>query len=765
MARFDIYHDVTTINGSDVRPADLRAVKNICSYQPEGYQFTQAFKLGRWDGFTTLMRKNSFPTGLSHQVISYFESIGTKLTFFDHRKKPPLAPIPFSNFNLRDYQVAAVAAAIKATRGNIVIGTGGGKMRVAAAIMASLGLPAVLLVNNVEALHDTYTELCELLPSVSIGRFGDGHSDKGHITVATIQSAYAKNSPLRAITENAGCVILDECFAPGTLVSTPTGCVDIESLKVGDSVYSFNETMRTVETKRVTHVFANHTTSPLVRSKFSTGAVVTGTPEHPFYTQRGYIPFRNLQKRLDMMLTITPRTFDETAKRTVLTVLNFTRSAVKTAARAFPPLWQGVLFPRMQTCISPQNSLRDYGIHQSYACVGAYEGQEPDAKSSVESQSCAVSQTFWRALFCNAWWKWLRAACPSKTSVFGARLAYRGSYPNEDGRARLPKFLQGGYWQQLAKDLYRSRWRVTQSSVEAARRRQEDFSPRKAWLESSSVLKSGSAERHAALRGSGTVYNLEVEGNNNYFVEGILVHNCHHGAAKKWYEVASKSLAFYKFGMTGTLSRQDEKDIYLQAFSGRKICDYPVKWLIDHDYLCPVSITFHTTRYSGDMDEFTRMSSQDRYAMGIVANQARNLKIAEIARNRGERSAVILVNRVEHGQALSELLGAPFVSGKTKKSERRTIKADILAGKLTCVIATSLYDESVNNPIWKLCINAAGFSPENAQIQRLGRILRKVGNATAEFHDFFDTFDPWLKTHSKHRLKYLTDEGHTVSVV
>ncbi len=457
MARFDIYHDVTTIGGPDVRPADLRAVKNICSFRPVGYQFTKAFKEGRWDGFTTLMKGNSFPTGLCHQIITYFEKAGFKLTFFDHRTRPALSPMPIDVFNLREYQAEAVKSALAATRGNIVIGTGGGKMRVAGALMASLGIPSVLLVNNVEALHDTYAELRELLPDVHITRFGDGMHEIGHITIATIQSAYS-----------------------------------------------------------------------------------------------------------------------------------------------------------------------------------------PSAK-----------------------------AAPKKGEVTG-------------------------------------------------------FSLRTA------ILNAGC----------------------------VILDECHHSAAKKWYELASKSTAFYKYGMTGTLNRQDEKDIFLQAFSGRKICDYPVKWLIDNDYLCPVDITFHTTQYLGNPDDFIKMGPQDRYTFGIVLNEWRNHKIAGIARERGDLSAVILVNRVDHGHLLADMIGAPFVSGKTNKATRRAVKADILAGKLTCVIATSLYDESVNNPIWKYCINAAGFSPENAQVQRLGRILRKVGNTRAQFHDFYDAFDPKLMRHSQQRLRYLTDEGH-----
>lgn len=39
--------------------------------------------------------------------------------------------------------------------------------------------------------------------------------------------------------------------------------------------------------------------------------------------------------------------------------------------------------------------------------------------------------------------------------------------------------------------------------------------------------------------GDGFVYNLEVEGNNNYFADGILVHNCHHHGAASYLKVVN----------------------------------------------------------------------------------------------------------------------------------------------------------------------------------------------------------------------------------
>ena len=60
----------------------------------------------------------------------------------------------------------------------------------------------------------------------------------------------------------------------------------------------------------------------------------------------------------------------------------------------------------------------------------------------------------------------------------------------------------------------------------------------------------------------GYVYNIEVNKNNNYFANNVLVHNCAHVAAsptqmKMFAKVISKIPARYKYGLTATPTRSD----------------------------------------------------------------------------------------------------------------------------------------------------------------------------------------------------------------
>ena len=64
--------------------------------------------------------------------------------------------------------------------------------------------------------------------------------------------------------------------------------------------------------------------------------------------------------------------------------------------------------------------------------------------------------------------------------------------------------------------------------------------------------------------GGSEVYNLHIEGNNNYFANGVLVHNCHHATApiyRKAIDYFLKNPNLKILGVTATPSRSDEESI------------------------------------------------------------------------------------------------------------------------------------------------------------------------------------------------------------
>ena len=85
-------------------------------------------------------------------------------------------------------------------------------------------------------------------------------------------------------------VIVDECFVAGTLVSTPQGKRPIEQLRAGDKVLTSDGVARI---KRLVRNTAEH----LVEVKLGNGKTIRCTPEHPFFTDVGWVCAKNLAGR------------------------------------------------------------------------------------------------------------------------------------------------------------------------------------------------------------------------------------------------------------------------------------------------------------------------------------------------------------------------------------------------------------------------------------------------------------------------------------
>lgn len=85
-------------------------------------------------------------------------------------------------------------------------------------------------------------------------------------------------------------IITDECFVAGTRVATPMGRRRIEQFKAGDKVLTSDGVF---PVKRL----IRNTTTQLVEVKLGNGDTIRCTPEHPFFTDAGWVCAKNLAGR------------------------------------------------------------------------------------------------------------------------------------------------------------------------------------------------------------------------------------------------------------------------------------------------------------------------------------------------------------------------------------------------------------------------------------------------------------------------------------
>jgi superfamily II DNA or RNA helicase len=284
------------------------------------------------------------------------------------------------------------------------------------------------------------------------------------------------------------------------------------------------------------------------------------------------------------------------------------------------------------------------------------------------------------------------------------------------------------------------------------------------------------------------LYDFEVEDAHEYFAEGILVHNCHHvSSMQTQYAKALQALnAPCKFGLTGTLPRDDKGKMALEACIGPVIKDFDVNDGIAAGVLAkprlriieapdvPEHILYSEEsidppqKYEND-PYWKPTAYQVVYWNAIVKHVNRNMLIlyeTEKAVKKGE-SVLISVVMIEHVKELKAMadelfpsLGVRAVYGGTLTGDRDQIKKDFENKKVKAVIASTVWSEGTNIPSLNCCILGGGGKSPIKLLQNIGRGMRiSKGKSHFTIIDFDDISHKYLINHSSERYKTYENLG------
>lgn len=218
------------IDGTFTRPM-MDAITEVTSYFREGYQFSNRYRNGVWDGRIRLFRRytRTFPSGLLNDVKGALKDVGVKVQVDDKRKMPPIPTFdPKVMCDLigvefkypYDFQIEVTKDAIKAQRGILHVATNGGKTEIFCLIAQCLRMPTLFLVPGKELLYQTADRVMTRLSLTNkeVGIIGDGRWEEGDwITIASVPSLYTnlKKRKCQALLDKTQLLVADECHQVG----------------------------------------------------------------------------------------------------------------------------------------------------------------------------------------------------------------------------------------------------------------------------------------------------------------------------------------------------------------------------------------------------------------------------------------------------------------------------------------------------------------------------------------------------------------------
>jgi superfamily II DNA or RNA helicase len=282
----------------------------------------------------------------------------------------------------------------------------------------------------------------------------------------------------------------------------------------------------------------------------------------------------------------------------------------------------------------------------------------------------------------------------------------------------------------------------------------------------------------------------------------LIVDECHRAASPSWSAKVGKARNA-RWGVSATpFGKDKERNDYLRELFGTETHTVERTELVENGHLAKGVVLFREMRpygVGGKVDQMTaelidkrrrkmpwmfrteqQAKEQERQCcwqaaqqIGLWENPERDSKIvwqARIAIDEG-RSVIVLVGKIEHGLALKDYINIYYLNadkshlcyskmGRNKRAE--TIEA-FKAGKIRCLVATSMLEEGFDAPIADCIIMAGGGRSARKTIQATGRVLRSFeGKTHGKIIDFTDDFTPMLRAQSFARRRIYRELGYEI---
>lgn len=255
-------------------------------------------------------------------------------------------------------------------------------------------------------------------------------------------------------------------------------------------------------------------------------------------------------------------------------------------------------------------------------------------------------------------------------------------------------------------------------------------------LDDIKIYQQTDTESFRRLCPDGFVYNIEVEDNNNYFANGVLVHNCHHSVSKTNQSVINYFKPKLLLGATATVKRSDDiplANVFDEVSFKRTLPELLLEGKIDTAYGPYLSdIIGKRIITSTSIADVSSMAGDfnEKELSVAVNNDDRNDKIIDaIERHAADRQCILVfAASTDHAVCLAEKLknmghAADYVLSTTKLDRRERIDK-FRSGETRIMTSVGVFKEGLNVSRIDCVVLGKPTKSELVYQQCIGRLTR-----------------------------------------
>lgn len=509
-------------------------------------------------------------------------------------------------------------------------------------------------------------------------------------------------------------IITDECFPCTVKVDGKL----LKNIKSGDIISSWNSETETIEKRKVTHVFKRKPNKMCVVT-LEDGQSIPCTPNHPFYVKGlGYVPASLLMGGYYVGKLSLPDLWKSCGGR------KFHKTTMEIEDGHAKKDGKNLLLKRMFLGVLQKKIERNDVKNKQKVRKRKNEEKQPYEKTGSQGKGLKEIEGN-RALSENQVWKWsrsYRSTTNSTPCANGNQTLCRVRNTNKvcgEIQNSLSRRIQSGYSNSRENGSDRSRREQPLRIGKKGARQEKRVLFEYVRVESVEIQERTSDGTFGGLCPDGYVYNIEVDGNHNYFADGILVHNCHHSSSKTYRKIYDYFHPRLHIGFTATPNRGDR--VRLDTVFSKIIFQRDLRWGIENGYLCDI----HCLRVDIGYDLSRVHTRMGDYAPGELEESMAGTSdaVAQAYREYAKGATLIFSVSVSQAEEIAQRIpGAVVVTGQTKN--RAKIIQRFTDGEIPCIVNVMVFTEGTDIPRVETVIVARPTQSEALYAQMVGRGLR-----------------------------------------